>query len=318
GEDEDEGVVFYAFVILHAPEDEAAAEELRSKLESATEGTGATFSQDFHIPGQHALSCIDDAINNSAFTILLLTRNFTSRMQEVVTNSALMNAIHNFHKYNTVIPLQPQRNPMPNNEVPLVLRTLVMLRESNRNFSHLARKAISPEKVKRQRRVWEQEQEVLRLQEQRRRLLEENRRQQESIWQQQENIRLAQENWANYHKLHNLRSQSPTHSPPNFAPAPGMAGPSPAPPPNYPSWPPQMPPNYPSWPPQMPPNYSSWSPQMNPYTPWPPSPQSPANITIQNASCIMIGNDSTMTIGDPSVIQEDLDEDLLQEDLDED
>lgn len=275
--------MFYAFVILHAPEDEAAAEELRERLEAVTSGAGATFSQDFHIPGRHTLSCVDDAINNSAFTILLLTRNFTSRMQEVLTNSALCNAINKKHKYNTVIPLQPKANPLPLDSQPLVLRTLVKLQEGRPSFSQNARKCMGPERVERQRRIWQQEQEEVRLRRNTERIREENRQRQEQIRQAKQYQQLNQESWELYQKFLNMQSATPAPPPPFYTNPPATR----APPPTYPSWPPHV----------------------NPYMYWPPPTPPQPNISIRNASCVMIGNDSTMTIGDPSVIQGGLDGD---------
>ncbi|MFT7808761.1 TIR domain-containing adapter molecule 1-like [Arapaima gigas] len=105
-EDEEEPV-FFSFVIFHAPEDEDTAMELQEKLEGIGIGEGATFSQDFEIPGKSKITCVEDAIDNSAFTILLLSRNFKNQLLEFQTNSALMNSIEKRHKYNSVIPLLP-------------------------------------------------------------------------------------------------------------------------------------------------------------------------------------------------------------------
>lgn len=158
-EEEEEEEIFYAFVILHAPEDADMAESMREKLETAIGGDGATFSEDFAIPGKSTLRCVEDAINNSAFTLLLLTRNFNTRMQEIETNSALINSINNKHKYNTVIPLLPQENSMPKLSMPLVLQTLVPLVEK-KGFEKKAQKTLSPAKIKKQRALWLVEQTV--------------------------------------------------------------------------------------------------------------------------------------------------------------
>lgn len=155
----EEEVMFYSFVILHAEEDMDLAERLKEKLEALETGLGATFSQDFAIPGCHTLMCIDNAIDNSAFTILLLTSNFNTRLLEFETNSALMNSITYQHKYNTVIPLHPKENCMLKERMPKVLQTLVPLRE-DKDFERRAKKAINPAKVKRQKQVWEKEQRV--------------------------------------------------------------------------------------------------------------------------------------------------------------
>lgn len=156
---EEEEVIFFAFVILHAEEDMDMAESFREKLESVGVGKGATFSEDFAIPGKNTLMCVEDAIDNSAFTILLLTQNFNTRLLEVETNSALINSINNKHKYNSVIPLLPEKNSMPRDSLPIVLQTLVPL-EENKSFDRKAKKALTPASIERQRKVWVMEQRV--------------------------------------------------------------------------------------------------------------------------------------------------------------
>ncbi|KAI3375005.1 hypothetical protein L3Q82_021532, partial [Scortum barcoo] len=158
-EEEEEEAVFYAFVILHAPEDEEVADRMKERLEKLIGSNGATFSEEFAIPGKSTLRCVEDAINNSAFTLLLLTRNFNTRMQEIETNSALMNSINNKHKYNTVIPLLPQQNSMPKMSIPLVLRTIVPLEEA-KSFDKKVQKTFSPGKIRRQRALWNAEMSV--------------------------------------------------------------------------------------------------------------------------------------------------------------
>ncbi|XP_061652286.1 TIR domain-containing adapter molecule 1 [Phyllopteryx taeniolatus] len=155
-EEEDE-VRFYPFVILHAPEDAEVAESMKEKLESVLCSEGATFSEDFAVPGKSTIRCIEDAINNSAFTVLLLTRNFNTRMLELKTNSALINSINKQHKYNTVIPLVPRENGMPRHRMPLVLQTVVPL-EEKKSFENKIKRAFSPAKIQRQRSIWSEEQ----------------------------------------------------------------------------------------------------------------------------------------------------------------
>ncbi|XP_046905674.1 TIR domain-containing adapter molecule 1 [Hypomesus transpacificus] len=156
---EEEESVFYSFVILHAEEDIDLAERLKEKLESLNIGLGATFSQDFAIPGRSTLTCIEEAIDNSAFTLLLLSSNFNTRLLEIETNSALMNSINNRHKYNTVIPLHPKENCMVKERMPKLLQILVPLKE-NEMFEKKAKKAINPAKIEDQRQVWREEQRV--------------------------------------------------------------------------------------------------------------------------------------------------------------
>lgn len=157
GAEEEEEETFYAFVILHAAEDADMADSMKEKLETVIGGEveGATFS-DFAIPGKSAIKCLEDAINNSAFTFLLLTRNFNTRMLDLKTNTALINSINKEHKYNSVIPLLPLENCMPRQDIPMVLQTMVAL-EERKNFERKIKKALSAVKIEKQRRIWTEE-----------------------------------------------------------------------------------------------------------------------------------------------------------------
>lgn len=159
GSTEEEEATFYAFVIMHAPEDADMADSMREKMEKIIDCKGATFSDEFQMPGKSTLRCVEDAINNTAFTILLLTCNFTTRMGELETNSALINSLHKKHKWNTVIPLLPLDNCMSKQDIPLVLKTIVPLHE-NKNFEKKILKSISLVKIKRQEKIWMEEQRV--------------------------------------------------------------------------------------------------------------------------------------------------------------
>ncbi|XP_005812562.1 TIR domain-containing adapter molecule 1-like [Xiphophorus maculatus] len=161
-EEEDEEDIFYAFVILHAPEDSDVAESMKEKLEAVIGIEGATFSGDFAVPGKSTLRCVEDAVNNSAFTFLLLTRNFNSQMVEMKTNIALINSINNAHKFNTVIPLLPLENCMPKEQMPITLQTLMPLDE-RKNFERKLKKAFNKAKIEKQRKIWVQEQRMKRM-----------------------------------------------------------------------------------------------------------------------------------------------------------
>ncbi|KAG7525519.1 hypothetical protein JOB18_027862 [Solea senegalensis] len=159
GVEDEEEETFYAFVILHAPEDVDVAERMKTRLETATGFDGATFSEDFAIPGRSSLRCVEDAINNSAFTFLLLTRNFNTRMVEVETDTALINSLNKKHKHNTVIPLLPQENSIRKENMPMVLKTIVSL-EENKNFERKVKKVLSPANIKKQQRIWKEGQRM--------------------------------------------------------------------------------------------------------------------------------------------------------------
>ncbi|XP_061879522.1 TIR domain-containing adapter molecule 1 [Entelurus aequoreus] len=160
-QEEDEEAIFYSFVILHAPEDAEVAELLKLNLETMIGQKGATFSEDFAIPGKSTLKCVEDAINNSAFTLLLLTQNFNTRMLEVKTHTALTHSINNVHKYNTVIPLIPKENQMPRHRWSAVLQNLVPLEESKCSEKKM-KKIFSSAKINKQKIIWSGEQRTQR------------------------------------------------------------------------------------------------------------------------------------------------------------
>ncbi|XP_036377432.1 TIR domain-containing adapter molecule 1 [Megalops cyprinoides] len=278
--EEEDDTQFFSFVILHSTEDVDMAEKLKEKLEGLVIGTGATFSQDFAVPGQHTLTCVADAIDNSAFTILLLSRNFNPRLLEFKTNSALMNSIENHHKINTVIPFLPRENSMSRSDIPKSLRTLVHLHEDNKNFERMVKKAMTPDKIKKQRDVWSQEQRIQMLNKKQERLREDNERNKDFVNVTTEVSKLEQEQMQLCYKLQEQMWRCWPLPYPSHA---GQAATPVTPPIFYPYIP------GPSQ--QQPTNPEG---QTNMGVPF--GFQQPG-IHIQNASCIMIGNDSQMTVG---------------------
>lgn len=166
--------MFYDFVILHEAEDADEAQRLKDKLERIISGVGATFSDDFAQPGRSTLRCMEDAIENSAFTLLLLTQNFNSNLSATSADSAIVNSLENHHKMNSVIPLLPRKNCLLRKSFPLVLKTKVALDESSRMFERNARQAIAPGKVATQKKIWMIKQHHKKLVEEQKRIQEEN------------------------------------------------------------------------------------------------------------------------------------------------
>lgn len=160
---------FYSFVILHEPEDADEAQRLKNRLERIISGVGVTFSE-FEEPGRSTLLCLEDAINNSAFTLLLLTRNFNTNLSETSTDSAIFNSLEKYHKRHSVIPLLPRENCLPKDRRRLVLRGTVPLDESKSTFERAALKAMAPMRVASQREVWMKDQRIKKVTEERRRL----------------------------------------------------------------------------------------------------------------------------------------------------
>ncbi|KAJ8278339.1 hypothetical protein GJAV_G00086550 [Gymnothorax javanicus] len=273
---------FYSFVILHSPKDAELAGRLRERLESLVVGPGATFAQDFAVPGTHRLTCVDEAINNSAFTILLLSRNFNPRMLEFESNCALMSSIEHRHKYNTVIPLFPSENRLPREMVPGSLQIYVPLEEGSVGFERKARKAMAQDRIERQRSVWQQGRKIRAQRERALRAREDNERRTTL----QRGTELAQEELRRSRTL--LEHQKVLeHNQALLTAQLDQAAISPFPPSldgfYYPPYPLMSPNVHPLTNPE---GYLSLG-----------LPFQQPSIHIENASCIMIGNDSQMTVG---------------------
>uniref|UniRef100_A0A4W3K648 TIR domain-containing protein n=1 Tax=Callorhinchus milii TaxID=7868 RepID=A0A4W3K648_CALMI len=151
---------FYPFVILHADEDQEIAEKVRKSLEELGVMEGATFCEDFSLPGKCPISCIQDAVDNSAFTILLLTNNFNTHWTELKTNIVLMNSIQNKHKYNTVIPMLTKENRLPKRKIPFALQAINQLDETSKHFERHVAKTFEPAKLRTYKDKWLVEQKL--------------------------------------------------------------------------------------------------------------------------------------------------------------
>ncbi|XP_027948430.1 TIR domain-containing adapter molecule 2 [Eumetopias jubatus] len=130
GEDE----VFLKFVILHAEDDTDEALRVQNVLENDFGiKPGIIFAE---MPcGRQHLQNLDDAVNGSAWTILLLTENFLrDTWCKFQFYTSLMNSVNRQHKYNSVIPLRPLHNPLPRDRTPFALRTINALEEESRGF----------------------------------------------------------------------------------------------------------------------------------------------------------------------------------------
>ncbi|XP_032902553.1 TIR domain-containing adapter molecule 1-like [Amblyraja radiata] len=148
--------IFYPFVVLHVPEDIEIAEEVRDKLESL--GVKGTTIDHLAVPGRSPIKCIEDAINNSAFTILLLTNNFNTRWADYEANVTLMHSINNEHKYNTVVPLLPKKNSLRTERIPFALRAIVSLNENSSHFEKHVKNIFKSRVLEKHRRGWLQQQ----------------------------------------------------------------------------------------------------------------------------------------------------------------
>ncbi|MBN3279925.1 TCAM1 protein, partial [Polyodon spathula] len=166
---------FFSFVILHAWEDTNHAFRVQETLEQLGSGEGATFSVDFKIPGKSPLTCIQDAVNNSAFTLILLTTNFNSHWAQYKTNSVLMDSIERHHKYNTIIPFLPRSHGLPRESIPYALKCLIAMEENKSFFPKKVKKTFNQKLIENQKALWSQEQKIKQQKEKEEQLKDQNK-----------------------------------------------------------------------------------------------------------------------------------------------
>ncbi|XP_032829732.2 uncharacterized protein LOC116953547 [Petromyzon marinus] len=160
GQNDEDG--FYSFVILHHEDDGDVARQVKNDLERFGVTGGAVYEDNFQVGGSTHISCLDSAINNSAFIILLLTNNFHSKWNEFTMHVALMNSILTPNKYNTVIPLYPRENALPTQALPAPLKALTSLDQVSTRFEIQVKNTFSILRIQEQRRRWSDEQALLR------------------------------------------------------------------------------------------------------------------------------------------------------------
>ncbi|NXA72019.1 TCAM1 protein, partial [Thryothorus ludovicianus] len=153
---EPDGAKFFSFVVLHASEDEIVAHQVKNLLESMGVPNGATLSEDFFIAGRSHMLCFQEAMENSAFIILLLTKNFPCKLCLFQTDTALMQSILDPSKQDSVIPFLPKENSLECSKIPPMLSGLVTLKESSPLFSTKVQKTFNPKKIKEKKALWAQ------------------------------------------------------------------------------------------------------------------------------------------------------------------
>ncbi|NXM99741.1 TCAM1 protein, partial [Sylvia borin] len=153
---EPDGAKFFSFVVLHATEDETVAHGVKAQLESMGVSDGATLSEDFFIAGRSHMTCFQDAMANSAFVILLLTKNFPCKLCLFQTDTALMQSILDPSKQDSIIPFLPKTNALEHSQIPMTLSALVTLNESSAHFSKNVQNTFSPRKIREKKALWEQ------------------------------------------------------------------------------------------------------------------------------------------------------------------
>ena len=107
--------------------------------------------------GRQHLQNLDDAINGSAWTILLLTENFLrDTWCKFQFYSSLMNSVNRQHKYNSVIPMRPLNNPLPRERTPFALRTINALEEESRGFPTQVERIFQDSVYRIQQAIWKE------------------------------------------------------------------------------------------------------------------------------------------------------------------
>ncbi|EAW48961.1 TMED7-TICAM2 readthrough [Homo sapiens] len=155
-EEEAEEEVFLKFVILHAEDDTDEALRVQNLLQDDFGiKPGIIFAE---MPcGRQHLQNLDDAVNGSAWTILLLTENF---LRDTWCNfqfyTSLMNSVNRQHKYNSVIPMRPLNNPLPRERTPFALQTINALEEESRGFPTQVERIFQESVYKTQQTIWKE------------------------------------------------------------------------------------------------------------------------------------------------------------------
>ncbi|NXU68196.1 TCAM1 protein, partial [Horornis vulcanius] len=153
---EPDGAKFFTFVVLHASEDEMVAHEVKTLLERMGVPNGATLSEDFFIAGRSHMTCFQEAVENSAFVILLLTKNFPCNLCLFQTDTALMQSILHPSKQDSVIPFLPKANALERSQIPMTLSALVTLNESSPLFFRNVHKTFNHKKIMEKKALWDQ------------------------------------------------------------------------------------------------------------------------------------------------------------------
>uniref|UniRef100_A0A8D0EG27 TIR domain-containing adapter molecule 1 n=1 Tax=Strix occidentalis caurina TaxID=311401 RepID=A0A8D0EG27_STROC len=152
---EPDGGKFFTFVVLHASEDEIVAHRVKDLLENMGVPNGATLCEDFFIAGRSHLTCFQDAMENSAFIILLLTKNFPCDLCMFQTNTALMESILKPSKRDSVIPFVPKENPLERSQIPSTLGGLMPLDENSPGFSRTVQNTFTTSRINERKVMWD-------------------------------------------------------------------------------------------------------------------------------------------------------------------
>lgn len=156
---------FYSFVVLHALEDEVEALRVKERLEALGVPGGATFCEDFEVPGRGVLRCLQDALDRAAYTLLLLTPRFCCALGLHQLNQALLCSLTRPGWADSVVPFLP-RDGSPSHLGPAAARLLagtVWLDERSPVFERRVSRTFRPQRLRARRELWEREQRAMAL-----------------------------------------------------------------------------------------------------------------------------------------------------------
>lgn len=284
---------FYNFVVLHTQADERVALRVRQRLEDLGVPEGATFCEDFQLPGRGELSCLQDAIDHSAFTVLLLTPSFNCRLSLHQVNRAVMGSLSRRGWHDSVVPFLPLESSLEQlgPDTAALLTGMVWLEERSPVFDRKVARTFKPQLLRARQAEWKKEQEARALREMQQQLQEEQRRVQ--AW-----AADYRAYWQNYQaccqQMQQLQAdlgRFMTTGPRDHQSVP----------PAFPTWPGHPAPFLPPWPPGIPPpafpQAPAFQPPQSPHRTFSPaSPQSPGlqPLIIHNAQMVQLGLNNHM------------------------
>ncbi|XP_059553075.1 TIR domain-containing adapter molecule 1 [Myotis daubentonii] len=169
---------FFNFVVLHAKADEHIALRVREKFEALGVPDGATFCEDFQVPGRSSLRCLQDAIDHSAFTVLLLTANFDCCLSQHQLSQSLMSSLTRPGWQDCVVPFLPLESSLAqlSPDTASLLAGLVWLDEHSQIFARKLANTFRPHKLRARKANWRKEQDARALRERRQHLEGERQR----------------------------------------------------------------------------------------------------------------------------------------------
>lgn len=290
---------FYSFVVLHAKADEDIAVRVRDKLESLGVPDGATFCENFQVPGHGELSCVQNAIDHSAFVIFLLTPNFDCQQGLHQVGQALMNSFTRRGWENCVIPFLPQgisQAQLAPHTVS-ILSSVVWLREDSKIFAKIVANTFSTKTLQERKDLWRRDQDSRALQEQKQQL----EAQRQSVAAMTSSYSAYIQNYMSLQaQIEKLHATFASHmSLGTGAPAGGAQGPM-GPLPPFPTWPAAFSPlvQPPPPPPPLLPQYLGQVGFPPPPTPAPPAPPPPSlglqPLIIHHAQMVQLGMNNHM------------------------